>query len=433
MSQFRRYAPIGEGFSAAAKESRTITGAWTIEGAPLTITGTASEKLRMVSVDDHGDNFQSWYDSTNTDRWGFFGFAGSTTDICYLRNEVASGEIYLEAHDAGDVNRPLVHGDGDAGVILYYGGDSRLQTTAEGAEVQAASNVRAVMFRSDNRERMRFVGDTDHSSFQSWYDDTETDRLGFFGYVGAGGNDDFSLRNEAPSGRLLFSAHSAADAVKNVIVADPDADVELYYTGTQTFNTNSYGIDVLGSVASAMGNLQNTYIALENSGGTRAGFMGFQSAWSDNMYFVSHNHGRNLIFGGEDAGGTFRQLLALDPDGLRVEIPEKYDLTFAGAAAGAMRGESQTIADDATGSFTTAGSYKTCMLVTSFNATANAFFGATSTQAPVDYGSGSNVVFGSANPDTDGKVNIWTPGASTISIKNRMGSSRTFTLYSWSL
>lgn len=49
---------------------------------------------------------------------------------------------------------------------------------------------------------------------------------------------------------------------------------------------------------------------------------------------------------------------------------------------------------------------------------------------------GSNVVgTNTTNPDTDGKVNVWlsTPGfaTSTVSVKNRLGGTRVFTLYTF--
>lgn len=45
---------------------------------------------------------------------------------------------------------------------------------------------------------------------------------------------------------------------------------------------------------------------------------------------------------------------------------------------------------------------------------------------------GANVSLGtSSNPDVDGNINIWSSATDIISVKNRLGSSRTFTLYTF--
>lgn len=247
MSTFRRYAPIGEGFSAAAGRDQNITGNWEFEDDIFLVQSSDSanvqlqhsgnyitykpssaghigaswfdsddnrkmlvrvdspERIRLMSEDDAGDNYITWYNAAETDRWGFFGFAGGVTDILYLRNEVASGEVYIEGHTAADSAVPLVH-------------------------------------------------------------------------------------------------------------ADPDGDVTLYNQGNKVFNTRSYGFDISGSAAGAPGSLQNTFMGLENSGGTRIGFIGYQQSFSDTFYIYSQNHGRPVSIAAEDAGGTFRAIMIADPD-----------------------------------------------------------------------------------------------------------------------
>ena len=147
---------------------------------------------------------------------------------------------------------------------------------------------------------------------------------------------------------------------------------------------------------------------------------------------LSHIHNgitdANLV--DKTSGETITGLWTFNND---LIIAEGSDLALAGGSAGRVRAESKTIADDATDTFTTQGTYKMCFLVVSFNPTAMAHFGVASTQAPVNYGSGSNVSMGATNPDIDTDVNIWPSSTNEISIKNRMGSSRIFTLYTFSL
>jgi hypothetical protein len=95
---------------------------------------------------------------------------------------------------------------------------------------------------------------------------------------------------------------------------------------------------------------------------------------------------------------------------------------------GALTIQIATIGDDATATFKVP-TYGMFFLVNTFNSSAFAHWGLTTTQAPVDFGSGSNVSFGATNPDIDTDVNIWPSSSGVLSIKNRLGSSRTFYLF----
>lgn len=100
------------------------------------------------------------------------------------------------------------------------------------------------------------------------------------------------------------------------------------------------------------------------------------------------------------------------------------------AAGARMRANTQVLGDDATGTFEIGSTYRCHILITSYNSSTFAIWFQTSTQAPVAVSLGSNVSLSSSNPDVDNDVNIWPSASTTISIKNRMGSSRSFTLYS---
>lgn len=122
-----------------------------------------------------------------------------------------------------------------------------------------------------------------------------------------------------------------------------------------------------------------------------------------------------------------------------INITENTDLRLACSTgtiqttSGRIKAELQTIADDATGVFMSANnsSYRLYILVTSYNATATGMWFSTTTQAPQIIFAGSRMNIGTTtNPDIDGEVNVWQSSSTAVSIKNRLGSSRTFTLYS---
>jgi len=99
---------------------------------------------------------------------------------------------------------------------------------------------------------------------------------------------------------------------------------------------------------------------------------------------------------------------------------------------GSFRVQAVALADDATATFSV-GSYYIAFVLNTYNRTAFAHFGGTTTQAPQDFGSGSLVSFGTSNPNIDGRVNIWPSASGEFSIKNRLGSSRSFYIFTLEL
>ena len=98
----------------------------------------------------------------------------------------------------------------------------------------------------------------------------------------------------------------------------------------------------------------------------------------------------------------------------------------------AVNGEGVSVADDASYIFArqlSSSIYGIYSLTSNFNDTAQAFFACdTDTQIDLTNGLSTSVVYGNAaNPDTDGKLNVWTSD-NRINIKNRLGSTRLFSL-----
>jgi hypothetical protein len=87
------------------------------------------------------------------------------------------------------------------------------------------------------------------------------------------------------------------------------------------------------------------------------------------------------------------------------------------------------LADDATTTITL-GQYSAVLIKTNLNQTADFAAFITSQQAPLVMAQGSAVSYGnSANPDVDGNANYWKASTTTFSIKNRLDSTRAFTVY----
>lgn len=98
---------------------------------------------------------------------------------------------------------------------------------------------------------------------------------------------------------------------------------------------------------------------------------------------------------------------------------------IADSEGGAITFQAVSINDDATATFNGDG-YGIAVIHNNYNATAYGMCGLAGVNAPIDYGSGSLLRYGSTNPNVDGCVNVWPSAVGALSIKNRLGSSRSF-------
>ena len=105
--------------------------------------------------------------------------------------------------------------------------------------------------------------------------------------------------------------------------------------------------------------------------------------------------------------------------------PNSLSYLADSSQGGEVTVQAVSIADDGTATFEI-GTYAMVFIISSYNSTAFAHIGFTSTQTPVNYGSGSLVSTGASNPNIDGRVNIWPSASGEFSIKNRLGSTRSF-------
>jgi len=108
------------------------------------------------------------------------------------------------------------------------------------------------------------------------------------------------------------------------------------------------------------------------------------------------------------------------------------DHHMSGSGFGLVRCKRISLADDATGTYDTAGIYGTHIIIMEYNASTTGIVSYTTQGTIVDHGSGTAMAYGtSANPDTDGKCNVWKSLDRQISVKNRMGSTRACTVWSF--
>ncbi len=105
---------------------------------------------------------------------------------------------------------------------------------------------------------------------------------------------------------------------------------------------------------------------------------------------------------------------------------------YQGTGLGVIDHETVTITNEGTYTFRSRGVTNRALylIATNFSDQTQGVFSLDGTSAPVNLVGGTAIAYGSINPDTVGAVNIWPASSSTISIKNRLGSDREFTLMS---
>lgn len=146
--------------------------------------------------------------------------------------------------------------------------------------------------------------------------------------------------------------------------------------------------------------------------------------------------GGPLVTGGGGNVG-FTQILAGALSGLTVIGETSRASRYAPAAtrdAGGFAIQAMELADDATGTFTItnyqagSGGY---FITANFGRTTFGCFSNDGTNIDLFAGASTGIAYGdSANPDTDTKLNVWYD-AGTIKVKNRLGSTRIVTLFSF--
>ena len=186
----------------------------------------------------------------------------------YLRIDVQAGETNLrsvenssifkiEAKDSGGTNTPLVYGDPDGAVELYYDGTKALETT-EDAGVALYFDGSKVFQTGD--QQIEFID----GSKEMW-----------ISYSG----DQIDFTNRVNSGGLALKGFNSGGSTRTMFLGDPDGGATLYYNGTQSFKTSPGGIYVIDTSGD-----NPTASFFEDEGTTFLGNISFQSTGVFNIY-----------------------------------------------------------------------------------------------------------------------------------------------------
>jgi polygalacturonase len=226
----------------------------------------------------------------------------------------------------------------------------------------------------------------------------------------------------APFYRINVTNNSVSKKVDNFISMTPTVSPNFLYLNASnnyaeaietTFMSGNGGGAVANNIITATGNV---------NAGTEVPFSWYPSGSQEVTahYSIINCTGMtpvaNLI---SNSGQSF-------PSGIST-------LGATARSGGLVQVHSVSIADDATYQFPEVGyasQFTFRVLSVNYNSVTTGIFTDTNTTV-TDYGGGlsTGIAYGATNPDTDTKVNVYRNG-SNLEIKNRLGSSRVFTLIS---
>jgi len=179
---------------------------------------------------------------------------GNSNDLQIYHNgtnsyisDQGSGDLYnltsfFRVNNAGD-SKAMIHAEDEDSVDLYFDGVKKFETTTNGATVtgslisgvylSSVSSGQALSF-GDNRQIHLGTGDDlkiYHDGSNSYIDDT--------------GTGDLILRSNGANIKLMHGS-------ENMITAQEDGQVKLYYDGSTKFKTSANGVTVTGGAVGTM-------------------------------------------------------------------------------------------------------------------------------------------------------------------------------------
>ena len=202
------------------------------------------------------------------------------------------------------------------GEFFFYAADGRYDIELTGPITETKSDVRLLDVLTTGTT-LRINTDINTASpptseavsgTYDIYDLANDDRLARFGFES--GHTLF-LTNFMRGGPVKINAANNAGVFKTIIEGDPDGATSIYHGGTLKISTVLDGA-VIRSTTST--DAENRILDFAYQDGTSRAVVGFFSTTS--LLLRNRIHGGNIQIQAEDSGGTIRQILTGDPDGV---------------------------------------------------------------------------------------------------------------------
>lgn len=327
-------------WEVASGNNIVIDGSGAIADSSITFTLSSRTAMKMNS-ENAGDAVELYHDGvkafeTQTDGVNIFNSSGQEAEITFqpghleIINKVHGSGVILKAENISGVEKTLFFGDPDNASNLYYAGSQIFSTTSIGFRfgslteaylehngvdtiltntqdtghiILKADNTSSVLntladFDPDGAADLYYSGNKVLSTFSNGsllYN--PSDNANYLHTVVSTGVQ--MIMNTQGSNWLLKGEKSGGGGV-NLIDAQPDGSVNLYYNGTLTSRTFGAGADIGNGIV----------------GGNLGSFVGTQYGNdAGNGIIYNWDHGGVIKVRGENAGGSAKDMAIFDPGG----------------------------------------------------------------------------------------------------------------------
>lgn len=207
-------------------------------------------------------------------------WADSTGEV-YIDSNNHGGNVNLRGEDAGGTMRDLLIGDPDGRLNLYHDDGLVFETDDTGIHVLSAGGTTTTI---------RF------------YDNVAVQH----GVIFTGPTVALSLRGSVSGGDVFIGGTDAGAAAVDLLNADPDGGLDLYYDDNLKFSTQLSGVRIYTQTGGA-----SAAEFTDSTGATRYGRL---VATSSAFSFGASQNSATVNMTSVDSGGTATFILAGDPD-----------------------------------------------------------------------------------------------------------------------
>ncbi len=197
-------------------------------------------------------------------------------------------------------------------ITTNLNGDLNLRPNGSGAVSQEFSGLIRSRTATAGAYAVRSDGNTDAEARQILLQHQDGTDRAVIGHLAAEGTT-LEVRNQIHDGNLVLSGEEIGGAVRDFIFCDPGGSVDIYRPASDTVRIRTGPSGSLHLRSDGDTDTESRRLVLQHQDGTDRAFFGHFGAITLNIRSLIH--GANILIAGENAGGSFREMLQGNPDG----------------------------------------------------------------------------------------------------------------------
>jgi hypothetical protein len=336
----------------------------------------------------------------------------------------------------------------DGRLVIYDGsGNDFVDFVHDGTDLTATyTNTTAIKLKSAAGGEMLTFQDTGGAGQAALaymqFEDSAGTRMGWIGY-GSGANPDLTINNDNHTGDVVINAENTSGTNFEMARFNPDGDI--------TFNgPSAFDVRILGGMGLEIFDSGSTDKMQMSHDGTdflmtytNTGAVRLQDPLGAEMLILQDTGGAGTASNGyisfKDSADAFTAYIGQASGGDSILRIKAHETTHSTGGVKLVAGADisvfqifpyQTLADDATGTWTAPNSrgHGMWLVKQTWDDSGDGIFFYTGQNITTVHAGANCQINASSNPDVDGDVNIWMSSSTVMSIKNRTGVSAAFTV-----